>query len=193
MAISRDQILESSAQVFRQKGYHGASMADIADSVGLQKATLYHHFGSKQEILAELLNRALGIVTENMVQVTKGAGTPEEKLHLAMRAYLQMLCEQGNLASVLLLEYRSLEKSLYKRHIQNRDKFERMWRDLVQEGVDSGNFQCESVPITVWAMLGVMNWTITWYHPEGKLSVENIADQFAVLFLDGMRQKRHTR
>jgi hypothetical protein len=42
-------------------------------------------------------------------------------------------------------------------------------------------------------MLGVMNWTITWYHPEGKLSVENIADQFAVLFLDGMRQKRHTR
>jgi len=59
MSISRDLILESAAQVFCQKGYNGASMADIADAVGLQKATLYHHFGSKQEILAELLDRAM--------------------------------------------------------------------------------------------------------------------------------------
>ena len=69
MSISRDLILESAAQVFCQKGYNGASMADIAEAVGLQKATLYHHFGSKQEILAELLDRAMAIVTENMAQV----------------------------------------------------------------------------------------------------------------------------
>jgi TetR/AcrR family transcriptional regulator, cholesterol catabolism regulator len=193
MSINRDQILESAAQVFRQKGYHGASMADIAEAVGLQKATLYHHFGSKQEILAELLDRALAIVTDNMAQVINRDGFPEEKLQLAMRLYLQMLCEQGNLASVLLLEYRSLEKDLYNRHIQNRDKFEKMWRDLVREGVDAGKFQCESISITVWALLGVMNWTITWYRPEGKLSVENIADQFANLFLDGMKSKRRNR
>jgi AcrR family transcriptional regulator len=193
MSINRDQILESAAQVFRQKGYHGASMADIAEAVGLQKATLYHHFGSKQDILAELLDRALAIVTDNMAQVINRDSSPEEKLHLAMRLYMKMLCEQGNLASVLLLEYRSLEKDLYNRHIQNRDKFEKMWRDLVREGVDAGKFQCESVSITVWALLGVMNWTITWYRPEGKLSVETIADQFANLLLDGMKRKRRIR
>jgi len=193
MSISRDQILVSAAQVFRQKGYHGASMADIAEAVGLQKATLYHHFGSKQEILAELLDRALDIVTENMTKALERGGSPEEKLKVAMRLYLQMLCEQGDLASVLLLEYRSLEKGLYTRHIQNRDKFEKMWRDLVREGVAAGKFQCESVSITVWAILGVMNWTITWYRPEGKLSVENIADQFADLFLEGMKSKRRSR
>ena len=104
-----------------------------------------------------------------------------------------MLCEQGNLASVLLLEYRSLEKDLYTRHIQKRDKFERMWRGLIKEGVEGGTFQSESVPITVWALLGVMNWTITWYRPEGKLSVQSIADQFANLFLEGMRSKRRNR
>jgi AcrR family transcriptional regulator len=187
MSISRDQILDSAAQVFCQKGYHGASMADIARAVGLQKATLYHHFGGKQEILSELLDKALSLVTEQMTQVILMDCPPEEKLHRAMRTYLKILCEQANLSSVLIMEYRSLDNDLYQRHIYNRDKFEKMWRDLIQEGVGVGKFQCESVSITVWAMLGVMNWTINWYRPDGKLSAESIADQFADLFMEGIR------
>ena len=57
--MTRDDILDAAAQVFRKKGFHGASMADIADSVNLQKASLYHHVSSKQDILLELLERAL--------------------------------------------------------------------------------------------------------------------------------------
>ena len=64
-----------------------------------------------------------------------------------------------------------------------------MWRDLVREGVDSGKFQTQSVSMTVWALLGVMNWTITWYRPDGKLSGEEIADLFANLFLKGLKGK----
>jgi AcrR family transcriptional regulator len=187
MSISRDQILNSAAQVFCQKGYHGASMADIAQAVGLQKATLYHHFKGKQEILSELLDNALNLVTGNMELTASSNSSPEEKLHLAMRTYLQTLCEQPNLSSVLIMEYRSLDKELYNRHIRNRDRFEKMWRDIIQEGVDAGKFQCQSVPMTVRALLGVMNWTINWYRPEGKLSAESIADQFAEMFMTGIR------
>lgn len=192
MSISRDLILESAAQVFCQKGYNGASMADIAKAVGLQKATLYHHFGSKQEILAELLDRATTILTDNMDQVLQRDCPLDEKLKLAMRGYLHVLCEQADLSSVLIMEYRSLEKELYAKHIKNRDKIEKMWRDLVREGVDSGKFQTESVSMTVWALLGVMNWTITWYRSEGKLSGEEIADLFSNLFLDGISTKKRT-
>ena len=190
MSISRDLILESAAQVFCQKGYNGASMADIADAVGLQKATLYHHFGSKQEILAELLDRAMAIVTGNMAQVLQMDSAPDEKLKSAMRTYLQVLCEQPDLSSVLLLEYRALEKELYKKHIHNRDKFEKMWRDLVKEGIDSGQLHSESVSMTVWALIGVMNWTITWYRPEGKLSAGEISDLFFNLFLEGLKSNK---
>jgi AcrR family transcriptional regulator len=186
MSISRDQILNSAAQVFSQKGYHGASMEDIAESVGLQKASLYHHFKSKQEILSELLDNALSLVTDSLNRVIQEDRPPEEKLPEAMRTYLTILCEQPNLSSVLIMEYRSLDKDLYNRHIRNRDRFEKMWRDLIQEGVDARKFQCKSVPMTVRALLGVMNWTINWYRPEGKLSVENIADQFADLFMVGI-------
>ena len=190
MSISRDHILESAAEVFSQKGYNGASMSDIAAAVGLQKATLYHHFGSKQEILAELLDRAMSIVTRNMALVLLMDRPPDEKIRIAMQTYLQVLCEQPDLSSVLLFEYRSLEKEFYKRHIRNRDMFEKMWRDLIKEGIDSGQLQSESVSMTVWALLGVMNWTITWYRPDGNLSTEKISDLFTNLFLDGLRRKR---
>ena len=136
--MTRDDILQSAAQVFRQKGFHGASMADIAEAVELKKASLYHHFTSKQEILLELLDRALEMVTERMAEVMALEIPTDEKLRLAMRTYLKTLSEQGDLVSVLLLEFRSLEPEFYSRHIPNRDRFERMWRDLIQQGVDEG-------------------------------------------------------
>jgi len=186
--MTRDDILQSAAQVFRQKGFHGASMADIAEAVELKKASLYHHFTSKQEILLELLDRALEMVTERMAEVMAQEISSEEKLRLAMRTYLRTLSEQGDLVSVLLLEYRSLEAGFYDRHIPHRDQFEGMWRDLIQQGVQAGVFACENIPLTARGLFGLMNWTITWYRQDGKLSIEQIADHFADVFLRGLQK-----
>ena len=186
--MSREAILESAAQVFRQKGFHGASMADIADAVQLQKASLYHHFSSKQDILLELLDRALEMVTEGMLQVMAKDVPAEEKFRLAMRAYLKTLSEQGDLVSVMLLEHRSLDPEYRSRHIPHRDRFENMWRDLIQQGVESGVFVCDNIPLTVRGLMGVMNWTITWYRPDGKLSIDEISDDFASMFMNGLKK-----
>jgi AcrR family transcriptional regulator len=187
--MSREAILESAAQVIRQKGFHGASMADIAEAVQLQKASLYHHFSSKQDILLELLDRALEMVIERMALVMAQNLPADQKLRLAMRSYLKTLSEQGDLVSVLLLEHRSLDPEYHSRHIPHRDRFENMWRDLIQEGVDTGVFFVENIPMTVRGLMGVMNWTITWYSPTGALSIEEIADHFANVFLNGLDHK----
>lgn len=184
--MTRDDILQSAAQVFRRKGFHGASMADIAEAVQLQKASLYHHFGSKQEILLELLDRALEMVTQRMAEVMAQPAPPAAKLRQAMRVYLSTLSEQGDLVSVLLLEFRSLDPEFYARHIPNRDRFERMWRDLIQQGVETGDFRCENVSMTARALLGAMNWTVTWYRRDGPMTMAQIADSFADLFLQGI-------
>jgi len=188
--MSREAILESAAQVFRQKGFHGASMADIADAVQLKKASLYHHFSSKQDILLELLNRALEMVTEGMLQVMAKDAPADEKLRLAMCSYLKTLSEQGDLVSVMLLEHRSLDPEYRSRHIPHRDRFEKMWRDLIQQGVDAGIFVCDNIPLTVRGLMGVMNWTITWYRPDGKLSIDEISDDFASMFMNGLKGNR---
>jgi AcrR family transcriptional regulator len=187
--VGREYILESAAQVFRQKGYHGASMADIAEASNLQKASLYHHFRGKQEILLELLDRALELVSARMVSVVAQPVPPDEKLRLATRSYLQSLSRQGDLVSVLLLEYRSLQPEFYARHIPYRDRFEGMWREIIREGVRDGVFACNDVPLAVRGLLGMLNWTIIWYRPMGKSSIEQIADGFAEMFLSGIRSR----
>ena len=188
--MSREAILESAAQVFRQKGFHGASMADIAEAVQLQKASLYHHFSSKQDILLELLDRALELVTEDMLQVMAQDAPADEKLRLAMRSYLKTLSEQGDLVSVMLLEHRSLDPEYRARHIPNRDRFENMWRDLIQQGVEAGVFVCDDIPLAVRGLMGVMNWTITWYRPDGNKSIDAIADEYANLLFKGLLAKK---
>jgi AcrR family transcriptional regulator len=184
--MTKDQILEAAAQIIREKGFHAASMQDIAQAVDLRKASLYHHVSSKQEILVEILDKALDMLIGRMEEVVAQPVSPEEKLRLAMRSYVGGLAENLDLASVLLLEHRSLEPKFRKRHIPRRDRYENLWREIIEEGVGKGIFTCEDSNLSVKVLLGIANWTIMWYRPEGPLSALEIADQSADLFLNGI-------
>lgn len=184
--MTRDDILDAAAQVFRQKGFHGASMANIAEAVNLQKASLYHHVSSKQEILFELLDRALELLLERIAPIA-GLDLPaDERLCRMIQEYLQILAENTDLASVLLFEHRSLEGRQHARHVPNRDKFESLWRDVLAEGVRTRQFACDDIPLTARAILGIMNWTITWYRPNGPLTIRQIGDHYSKLLLNGL-------
>lgn len=185
----RDDILEAAAQIFRRKGFHGASMADIADSVNLQKASLYHHVSSKQELLVELLERALDMLGEQISGISNQALPADEKLRQMIRAYLQALAEYPDLSAVLLFEHRSLDKKTHARHVPHRDRFEGLWRDVINEGRRAKVFHCPDTGLAVRALMGTMNWTLTWYRPEGSLSITRIADEYADLFLKGLMSK----
>jgi AcrR family transcriptional regulator len=184
--MTRDDILDAAAQVIRKKGFHGASMADIAKAVNLQKASLYHHVTSKQEILLDLLDRALQLLTERISPIAASDAPADEKLRQMIKVYLQLLAKNSDLSSVLLFEHRSLDKRSHARHIPHRDKFEGLWRDVFNEGVRTGIFSCPDVPMAVRALMGVMNWTLTWYNPAGPKSMEKIADQYADLLFHGL-------
>lgn len=184
--MTRDEVLEASALIFSQKGFHGTSMQDIALAVNLQKASLYHHVSSKQEILLGVLDKALDLLIVRMQAVVDLELPPDEKLRQAICTYLVSLIERRDLASVLLLEHRSLEDRFRIQHTPRRDRFEHMWRDLVVDGQAHGTFTARDPDLAARALLGVMNWTITWYNPHGTLSVEEISFQYADLFLRGL-------
>ena len=184
--MTREDILEAAAQVFRQKGFHGASMQDIAKAVNLQKPSLYHHVSSKQEILLALLDRALELLLERISVISSQSIPSDQKLQEMIRAYLQILAENMDLSAVLLFEHRSLERKQHARHVPNRDRFEALWRDVLIEGVMAKRFHCEDPALTTRAILGILNWTITWYHPDGPLEINEIADHYSNLLLKGL-------
>jgi AcrR family transcriptional regulator len=164
-------------------------MADIAGVVNLQKASLYHHISSKQEILLALLDRALELLTTRIQPIAARSIPADEKLRLMIRVYLQSLAENPDLSSVLLFEHRSLDRKSHARHIPNRDRFERMWRDVFNEGVNSNLFICEDIGLALRGLMGTLNWTLTWYRPDGGLSIEKIGDQYANLLFHGLLGK----
>lgn len=161
-------------------------MQDIAGAVNLQKASLYHHVSSKQEILFALLNRGLFLLNEKVYQAITDSQPADINLRMAIKAYLTALTENHDVTSVLLLEYRSLEPDYLKPHIKERDRFELLWRMIIESGVAEGVFSCDDPAMAARALLGVMNWTITWYRDDGPLSAEEIADQITDLYLLGL-------
>lgn len=184
--MTRNDILDAAAQVFRQKGYHGASMSDIAEAVNLQKASLYHHVSSKQEILLALLERALGMLTDHIASISSQPLSADERLRQMIRGYLSTLAANADLTTVLLFEHRSLDKKFHARHVPHRDKFEGLWRDVLNEGVNAGIFDCKDTAMATRALMGILNWTLTWYRPDGSKSIEQIADEYADLLMKGL-------
>ena len=187
--MTRDDILDAAAQVIRIKGFHAASMADIAEAVNLQKASLYHHVSSKQEILLALLDRALEMLTARISPIVSQPIPADEKLRQMIRVYLQSLAENPDLSSVLLFEHRSLDRKSHARHVPNRDTFESLWHAVVREGVHEKIFAGSDTGLAVRGLMGILNWTLTWYRPDGHLSIEKIADDYADLFFNGLLKK----
>jgi AcrR family transcriptional regulator len=184
--VQRTDILKAAAQIFRQKGYHAASMQDIADAVQLQKASLYHHVESKQTILLLLLDEALDLLIEDMQAVLDEPLPLKVKFRKAMRVYMSRLAQDADLAAVLLLEHRSLDPERRKDHVARRDRYESLWRGLIKQGIEEGVFKQVDPKLAGYVVLGVQNWMITWYRPNGRHSPERLADQFSGMLLDGL-------
>jgi AcrR family transcriptional regulator len=188
--MRRRDIIRTAAQIFGSKGYHATSMQDIADAVRLQKASLYHHITSKQEILVSILDQALDLLIEDMQSVLEQQLTPTERIRRGMQSYLDRLTQDADLAAVLLLEHRNLDHELRSAHVHKRDVFEKLWRQIIQEGIDAGEFREVDVRVTTYALLGVLNWTITWFSSEGRLTARDLSKQFSEVFLEGLMAYR---
>ncbi len=188
--MSREKILDAAAKIFGENGYHATSMQDIAEAVQLKKGSLYHHVSSKQEILFTLLEQALDLLIERIEEVSLQDLSPEIKLKQAMKVYLNILTENKELSSVLLLEQRSLNSQYQIAHIPHRDQFEKIWRGIISEGLTAGQFNSTDPAQATRYLLGTLNWTITWYNPDGPLTSAEIAGQYANLFLHGLLKRK---
>ena len=184
--MTREGILEVAARIFGEKGYHATSMQDIAEAVHLQKASLYHHFSSKQEILVALIDHAFDLINSRLEEVLSQSLSPDEKIRQAMISYLQTIAENQNLSAVLLLELRSLDPEFKIQIASRREKFERLWRNLILEGKEAGIFNDIDPSLTGRAILGVLNWSVMWYRSDGPRTAIEIANLFADLLLQGL-------
>ncbi|OGO40713.1 MAG: hypothetical protein A2Z03_02935 [Chloroflexi bacterium RBG_16_56_8] len=188
-APSKDEkIFAEAVRIFRQKGYHAASMQDIADAVGLQKGSLYHYISSKEELLFKIFERSTGAQTQRLQEIIASEDPPVEKLRRAIEAHVTALCEHLDIYTVYLSERRTLAGKTQAQVRKEAERHARLLEEIIQEGITRRDFRAVDSKIAAHAILGMCNWLYQWYSPDGRLTSQAIAEIFADLAIGGLEK-----
>jgi AcrR family transcriptional regulator len=195
--VSREEILKAAAEVLSQKGYEAATMKDIASEVELTAASLYYHFRNKEELILAVLETGVHHAVSRVSPIAQSSLSAKEKLRAMVAVHVVSLTEQMAVAAALVYEMGPLlgiRKQLQKERsasmqdrlellIETRDQFEQLFREVIIQGIQDGEFRSVDVPIFVKTMMGAHNWVGVWYQTGGRLNGQAIAEQMSDTFL----------
>src|SRR5258708_6716822 len=108
MSARRTELTRAAARLFAEKGYHGTSVGDLAQALGVQKGSLYAHIDSKADLLWEVASEGAAAF-HNALDTVPDEGSPLDRIRAALRAHLRVVSEQLDVATVFVREWRYLE------------------------------------------------------------------------------------
>ena len=185
----RVEILKSAAAAFRRRGYHGASMGEIARALRMTKGSLYYYFKNKEEILFFCHDYSLDILLDVLERVEAAGGTPPQKLRSLIESFVHHILDDLR-GTALTLDFQALSAPLLRRVIAKRDRFDRGIRRLLQEGMDAGAIAAGDPKLLTFAILGAVNWIPRWFDPTGPATSEEIGRVFAEYLVSGLQKRR---
>jgi len=181
----KDELSREAARLFAAKGYHGTSVGDLAESLGVQKGSLYAHMEGKGDLLYETMRVGAEAFHGALDSVPEDAA-PADKIRLALRAHLSVVSEQLEVATVFVQEWRYLEGVRLDEIVAERRRYEERIRDLFREGRDLGALRSDlDVAAAALLFLSAANWAYTWLSPGA--DTDELADRLYAIFLDGLR------
>jgi TetR/AcrR family transcriptional regulator, cholesterol catabolism regulator len=184
---SRQEILRTAARLFQQQGYDATSMNDVAAALKLSKGGLYHHFQGKDEILFHLMNHAMDITEERVINAVRGIADPEERLRSLIRRHIEVvLSVRDREITVMLHENHPLPPPLRRRINARKKDYVHFVENLIADVQKTRQSTRGVNPrAATFALLGMINWIYQWYKPEGELREEDLARQYTEIFFAG--------
>jgi AcrR family transcriptional regulator len=174
---ARGKLLQTAAHLFRSKGYERTTVRDLASAVGIQSGSIFHHFKSKDEILRSVMEETIRYNTALMQASLNEASTLRERLLALIRCELQSIMGgTGEAMAVLVYEWRSLSAESQQFILALRDTYEQLWLDVLGEAKAAGYFKADPFILRRF-LTGALSWTTTWFHPEGPMTLEQLAEE----------------
>lgn len=179
------RILQAGLDLFAARGYHATSIRDIAAGAGLQSASLYTHFASKEAILAEL--QVIGHSVHHkalMSALLAGGGEPRDQLHRLITAHVAAHCRWPKLAAVSTREIGSLSEQAAAGALALRQSSADLLSEIIVRGLEQKAFAVEHLDITLSAISSLGTAVINWYPAKaGKYTPEQVGATYADLTL----------
>jgi AcrR family transcriptional regulator len=182
----RDEIIDTSAQVFARQGYHATGIAELCTVNGVGKGAFYYYIGSKEELLAAIHDRVMDEVMLGADRVAEASGSPSAQLAMLGDELLDVIHRYPDHVWVFLHEFPALTAERAEQFRLRRREYEARVEAVLQAGVDSGEFRAVDARLTALAWLGMHNYTYLWLKPGGHVSARDVAKPFADIFLHGV-------
>jgi len=177
------QILENACGVFAEKGYHHATVRDVAAATGVSPAGLYYYFRSKEELLYLILHHALTSLLARVREAIAQEEDPQRRIRCLIRVHLAFFRENGREMRVLAQEWRTLSGELAATVSRVQRDYTavvlRTLRDLQPTA------SREELRASAMGLFGMLNWLYQWYQPERDLTVDELSEIFGRIFLRG--------
>ena len=181
----RQELARHAARLFAEKGYHGTSVGDLANALGVRKGSLYAHIAGKQELLFETMREGASAFHAALDAIPERQPATE-KIRLALRAHLRLVSEQLEVATVFVQEWRYLEAERREEIVAERRRYEERIRGLFREGREQSELRTDLDEAAAALLFrSAANWAYTWLRPGADTNA--IADRFYALLIEGMR------
>ena len=177
------------ARLFREKSFLATTLDDVAAKIGINKATIYSYFKSKEQLLYEILTGALQEYVESARAILSTNGSPLEKMESLVRTHLSIGTRPNSLNAVSLFERKNLSTRLLKQYNAQRDSYEQMFRDVLKEGIATNSFRGGDPSMMSRFVLSLANSTIMWFKKAGPLSIGQVADETWGFVSRGLRNR----
>jgi AcrR family transcriptional regulator len=186
----RAEMVRAAARLFSERGYHGTSMQHLADALGLQRGSLYAHFGSKQELLFDVVEEGADRFLERGEKAVAMQAMAAVRLRRLLVGHVETAIEHLDAATVFLNEWRYLSEDLAAVVQAKRDRYENMVRQIITDGIEAKEFRPDvNVRFAARLVLSAGNWTYAWFRPGGELGATEIGDRFAELLINGLQDR----
>ena len=188
-ATKREAILQTAAQLFLEKGYGRTLMNDVADRLNITKPALYHYFSNKEEILLECYRWGTGLIEDKLNQIAAHGGTGLEKVEAFVYEYANLMTVNFG-RCVMRLDETDLSPKARAEVRDYKRKIDHRLRSFIEEGITDGSVTPCDPRMAAFSTAGAVNWICMWYKPEGPLTPEQIAAEFARMLTHGLAARR---
>ena len=184
----REELLGIAATLFAERGFRNTTVRDIADAAGILSGSLYHHFDSKEAMVDELLDSFQRRLFDTFEEIVASDRSPRAKLEAVVRVSFEAIDQHHS--EVAIFQNDASYLSTFERFgylAERNERFEKLWRGVLAEGVESGELRQDLDVDLVYRFLRDTVWVaVTWYRPGGALTADQVADQYLSILLEGI-------
>lgn len=178
---AKGRLLFQAATLFKEKGYERTTVRDLANAIGIQSGSIFHHFKTKEDILRAVMEETIVYNTHRMKRKLAQAESPTEEVLALIKCELESVIGlTGDAMAVLVYEWRSLNETNQQFILKMRDEYEQLWMDALNKAKEAGQINADTFVLRRF-LSGALGWTTNWFKPGGNMSIDQLAEEALLL------------